>query len=77
MRVLNINSGYNEMLKEDAYEDWKIEGRAEEIVETGYEFRITSEEILARLQNKLIYRPGKRKDFLIGTGGWSPDGKAA
>lgn len=31
----------------------RLEGRAEEIVESGYEFRLTEEEILKRLQNKL------------------------
>lgn len=52
-----------QLLKEDAYEDGKIEGRAEEIVETGYEFRLTSEEILARLQNKLNISHGEAERF--------------
>ena len=31
----------------------RLEGRAEEIVESGYEFQLSEEEILKRLQNKL------------------------
>ena len=38
---------------EDMKEEGKIEGRAEEIVESGYEFRLSEKETLKRLRNKL------------------------
>ena len=42
----------------------KLEGRAEEIVETGYEFGLTEEEILIRLQQKLRISIKEAEGFL-------------
>ncbi len=42
-----------EDMKEEGRQEGRIEGRAEEIVETGYEFGLTAEDILIRLQSKL------------------------
>lgn len=42
----------------------KLEGRAEEIVETGYEFGLTEEEILIRLQQKLRISLKEAEGFL-------------
>ena len=42
-----------EDMKEEGKIEGRLEGRAEEIVESGYEFQLSEEEILKRLQNKL------------------------
>ena len=38
---------------EKGMEKGKIEGRAEEIIESGFEFGLSEKDILTRLQNKL------------------------
>lgn len=42
----------------------KAEGRAEEIVETGYEFGLSEDDILARLQKKLNISLQKAQEYL-------------
>jgi hypothetical protein len=46
------------------FEETRAEGRAEEIIETGYEFGLTEQEILNRLQNKLKISFPKAQDYL-------------
>lgn len=50
-----LEKGEFDMCKafEDMREEGKIEGRAEEIVESGYEFELSENKILERLQKKL------------------------
>lgn len=42
----------------------KVEGRAEEIVEMGYEFGLSKDEILEKLQKKLEVSPEKAQEYL-------------
>lgn len=44
-------------------EEMRKEGRAEEIVETGYEFGLGESEILKRLQNKLDISPQTAQEY--------------
>lgn len=48
----NIEKGIEKGMKK-GMEKGKMEGRAEEIIETGFEFGLSENDILARLQNKL------------------------
>ncbi len=41
------------------------EGKAEEIVETGYEFGLSEDDILARLQKKLNISLQKAQEYLV------------
>lgn len=50
--------------REEGKMEGKLEGRAEEIVETGYEFGLTEEEILIRLQQKLRISLKEAEGFL-------------
>mgnify|MGYP001056854445 CR=1 FL=1 len=47
-----------------AFEDMKEEGRAEEIVETGFEFGWPEEKILERLQSRLDISEEKAREYL-------------
>ena len=42
----------------------RAEGRAEEIIETGYEFGLSEEDILTRLQKKLNISLQKAQEYL-------------
>ncbi len=43
----------------------KIEGRAEEIIEMGYEFNLSDTDILERLQNKLDISLQAAQEYLL------------
>ena len=43
----------------------RAEGKAEEIVETGYEFGLSEDDILARLQKKLDISLQKAQEYLV------------
>ena len=45
------------------FEETRAEGRAEEIVETGYEFGLSDQAILERLQKKLGITPDKAQEY--------------
>lgn len=45
------------------FEETRIEGRAEEIVETGYEFVLSDNDILERLQKKLGISLSKAQEY--------------
>ena len=45
-------------------EQGRIEGRAEEIIQTGYEFGLSEEDILMRLQKKLNVSAQKAQEYL-------------
>lgn len=48
---------------EETRTEGKIEGRAEEIVETGYEFGLSENDILERLQKKLNISLQKAQEY--------------
>ena len=50
--------------KTEGRTEGRIEGRAEEIIETGYEFGLSEEDILARLQKKLNISMQKAQEYL-------------
>ena len=43
----------------------RSEGRAEEIIETGYEFGLSEQDILERLQKKLSISLQKAQEYLL------------
>ena len=45
------------------FEETRTEGRAEEIIEMGYEFKLFEEEILTRLQKKLDVSLQKAQEY--------------
>jgi len=47
---------------EETRVEGKTEGRAEEIIGTGYEFRLSEQAILERLQKKLAITPDKARE---------------
>lgn len=71
----NCRLDYNELSRkgeadmctvfEETRAEGRAEGRAEEIIETGYEFGLTEEEILNRLQNKLNISSSRAQDYLL------------
>ena len=66
----NCKMDYNRMLKKgDAdmctvFEETRTEGEAKGIVETGYEFGLSENDILARLQKKLNVPLQKAQEYL-------------
>ena len=46
------------------FEETRVEGRAEEIIETGYEFGLSNDDILGRLQRKLDISPETTQTYL-------------
>ena len=46
-------SGLGMSIREECLEEGRAEGRAEEIIESGYDFGMSKQDILARLQKKL------------------------
>lgn len=48
---------------EETRAEGRAEGRAEEIVETGYEFGLSDQAILERLQKKLGITPDKAQEY--------------
>ena len=49
---------------EETRKEGMVDGRAEEIIETGYEFGLSKDDILARLQNKLNIPMEKAQEYL-------------
>lgn len=49
---------------EETRKEGMVDGRAEEIIETGYEFGLSKDAILARLQNKLNISMEKAQEYL-------------
>ena len=60
----------------DMKEEGKIEGRAEEIVESGYEFNLSETDILERLQKKLDISEEEAQKFLAVYGKSKSDGQS-
>lgn len=60
----------------DMKEEGKIEGRAEEIVESGYEFNLSETDILERLQKKLDISEEEAQKFLTVYGKSKSDGQS-
>ncbi len=50
---------------EKGMEKGKIEGRAEEIIESGFEFGLSEKDILTRLQNKLDISLQSAQQYLL------------
>ena len=50
---------------EKGMEKVKIEGRAEEIIESGFEFGLSEKDILTRLQNKLDISLQAAQQYLL------------
>lgn len=63
---LNSKKGETNMwtVFEETWEDGKMEGKAEEIVEIGYEFGLSENDILERLQTKLNISLQKAQEYL-------------
>lgn len=53
-----------EETRREGIAEGKAEGKAEEIVESGYEFGLTEEDILTRLQKKLNISLQKAQEYL-------------
>ena len=51
--------------REEGREEGRVEGRAEEIIETGYEFGLSEQDILERLQKKLSISLQKAQEYLL------------
>lgn len=51
--------------REEGRKEGRSEGRAEEIIETGYEFGLSEQEILERLQKKLSISLQKAQEYLL------------
>ncbi len=64
----NLNSKKGETniwtVFEETWKDGKMEGKAEEIVEIGYEFGLSENDILERLQTKLNISLQKAQEYL-------------
>lgn len=66
----NCKIDYNMLVRKgdadmwSVFEETRTEGRAEEIVETGYEFGLSENDILERLQNKLNVSLQKAQEYL-------------
>lgn len=63
---LNSKKGETNMwtIFEETWKDGKMEGKAEEIVEIGYEFGLSENDILERLQTKLNISLQKAQEYL-------------
>lgn len=48
----------------NVFEETRLEGRAEEIIDTGYEFGLTDDDILGRLQKKLDISLKVAKEYM-------------
>ena len=59
--MCNLSQG----IKEAGIEEGRNEGRAEEIIETGYEFGLSEQDILERLQKKLSISLQKAQEYLL------------
>ena len=51
--------------REEGRVEGRSEGRAEEIIETGYEFGLSEQDILERLQKKLSISLQKAQEYLL------------
>ena len=63
---LNSKKGESNMwtVFEETWKEGKLEGKAEEIVEIGYEFGLSENDILERLQTKLNISLQKAQEYL-------------
>ena len=63
---LNFKKGETNMwtVFEETWKEGKLEGKAEEIVEIGYEFGLSENDILERLQTKLNISLQKAQEYL-------------
>lgn len=63
---LNSKKGETNMwtVFEETWKEGKLEGKAEEIVEIGYEFGLSENDILERLQTKLNISLQKAQEYL-------------
>ena len=59
--MCNLSQG----IKEAGIAEGRSEGRAEEIIETGYEFGLSEQDILERLQKKLSIPLQKAQEYLL------------
>ena len=59
--MCNLSQG----IKEAGIAEGRSEGRAEEIIETGYEFGLSEQDILERLQKKLSISLQKAQEYLL------------
>ena len=59
--MCNLSQG----IKEAGIAEGRVEGRAEEIIETGYEFGLSEQDILERLQKKLSISLQKAQEYLL------------
>ena len=59
--MCNLSQG----IKEAGIAEGRNEGRAEEIIETGYEFGLSEQDILERLQKKLSISLQKAQEYLL------------
>lgn len=59
--MCNLSQG----IKEAGIAEGRVEGRAKEIIETGYEFGLSEQDILERLQKKLSISLQKAQEYLL------------
>ena len=59
--MCNLSQG----IKEASIAEGRVEGRAKEIIETGYEFGLSEQDILERLQKKLSISLQKAQEYLL------------
>ena len=67
--MCNLSQGIKEAGIAEGREEGRVEGRsegrAEEIIETGYEFGLSEQDILERLQKKLSIPLQKAQEYLL------------
>ena len=63
-KIIGMREGREEGREEGRVEG-RSEGRAEEIIETGYEFGLSEQDILERLQKKLSISLQKAQEYLL------------
>ncbi len=63
--MCNLSQGIKEAGIAEGRVEGREEGRAEEIIETGYEFRLSEQDILERLQKKLSISLQKAQEYLL------------
>ena len=59
--MCNLSQG----IKEAGIAEGRVEGRTKEIIETGYEFGLSEQDILERLQKKLSISLQKAQEYLL------------
>ena len=63
--MCNLSQGIKEAGIAEGRVEGRSEGRAEEIIETGYEFGLSEQDILERLQKKLSISLQKAQEYLL------------